>query len=77
MKGEHWRPNELSALIKGANHLKPVLKGRFKHATDGVMLKQLAWEELKGEKKIILNPHPILLNEIIHETNYMSLQDVV
>jgi len=49
VKSEHWRPDELEALIKGANHLKPVLKGRFKHASDGVALKKLAWEELKGE----------------------------
>ena len=47
-KGEHWRKNELDALLKGANHLKPVLKGRFKHSTDGVTLKKLAWEELTG-----------------------------
>ena len=49
VKGQHWRPNELSALIKGANHLKPVLKGKFRHATDGVVLKELAWNELVGK----------------------------
>ena len=52
-KGVHWRPDELSALIKGANHLKPVLKGRFRHATDGVVLKELAWQELRGTKIIL------------------------
>ena len=48
-KGEHWRPDELSSLIKGANHLKPVLKGRFRHASDGAALRKMAWEELTGE----------------------------
>ena len=50
VKGAHWHPNELSALIKGANHLKPVLKGKFRHATDGVVLKELAWQELLGKE---------------------------
>ena len=48
VKGKHWCPNELRALIVGANHLKPVLKGKFKHSSDGATLKMLAWEELKG-----------------------------
>ena len=48
-KGQHWRDNELAALILGANHLKPVLKGRFKSSSDGVQLKKLAWEELTGK----------------------------
>ena len=51
-KGTHWKLNELTALMNAANKMKPVLKGRFKHATDGVTLKALAWNEVKGEKYI-------------------------
>ena len=59
-KGQHWRDNELSALLKGANHLKSILRGRFKHATDGVRIKTLAWNELRGRQSIYL--HLILKN---------------
>ena len=45
-RGKHWRPNELHALITGANHLRPILKGKFKSSADGVTIKTLAWEEL-------------------------------
>ena len=48
-RGMHWRKPELRALIFGANHLKPVLKGKFKHSNDGKTMKKLAWEELSGK----------------------------
>ena len=54
-RGMHWRKPELRALIFGANHLKPVLKGKFKHSNDGKTMKKLAWEELSGKEKIQLN----------------------
>ena len=58
VKSEHWRPIQLEALVNACNHLKPVLKGRFKHYTDGVELKELAWEEVAG--KDICNIFPFL-----------------
>ena len=48
-RGKHWRPNELHALLTGANHLRPILKGKFKSSADGVTMKSLAWEELSGK----------------------------
>ena len=50
-KGAHWRKDEIEALILGANHLKPVLRGKFKDATCGASLKEMAWKELAGQYK--------------------------
>ena len=47
-RGKHWKKPELRALLTAANHLKPVLKGKFKHSSDGKTMKALAWEELSG-----------------------------
>ena len=67
-KGEHWKLDELTALVNGCNHLKPVLKGRFKHATDGTTCKALAWEELKGEHTLIPHLYMVIhkLKKLIH-----------
>ena len=50
-KGAHWRKDEIEALVMGANHLKPVLRGVFKDATCGASLKEMAWKELAGQYK--------------------------